>query len=85
MTTLYLQDENFKSLGAIAYHDSHYPINNTPYDGRGGGGGLFSRHYFDHTGMEIGLVIPYLFSVDMGVQVFDTKRVWGDVSTTPLR
>jgi hypothetical protein len=70
-------DDLFSLLGATHYHDSHYPGRRRLYDGYETPGGLFSRHYFNAEDMEIGLVIPDLFSVGCGVQVFETPRVWG--------
>ena len=76
MFVLYQADEKFAGLGATHYHDSHYPVTRTSYYGHGRGGGLFSRHYFNKEGTEIGLFIPDLGEFSEG-QVFDTPRVWG--------
>lgn len=89
-TDIYQEDEAFVARGATHYHDSMYPpqgrhwsIERRTYVPTAS---LFSRHYFNAEGTEIGLVIPDLFSVGMGVQVFDKPRVWGiDHTLIPIR
>jgi len=80
-TTLEEQDKKFAERGATHYHDSHYPAQGALWSIERGyyvaHARLFSRHYFNPEGTEIGLVIPDMFSVGMGVQVFDKPRVWG--------
>ena len=76
MQTLHETDEHFASLGATHYHDAHYPEWVTY--GYRQGGGLFSRHYFNAQGTEIGYVLPdFLQFEGHGVHHFETPRVWG--------
>jgi len=75
--SLFQADEAYRELGATHYHDSHYPGSRRMCDWGWREGGLFSRHYFNAEGTEIGLVIPDFFPLDMGVQIFDKPRVWG--------
>lgn len=80
-TTLREQNRAFIELGAAHYHDSMYPPQGRHWSIERGTyvptARLFSRHYFNPEGTEIGLVIPDLFEIGGGVQVFDTPRVWG--------
>jgi len=70
----------FRVRGAMHYHDSHYPPQGRHWSIERGTyvptARLFSRHYFNAEGTEIGLCIPDLLP-EGGVQIFDTPRVWG--------
>lgn len=79
MMIYYLNEacDQFVSLGATHYHDCLYP---SRYDYRTGDytvpGSLFSRHYFNTEGTEIGYCIPDVLPYCQPF-VFDKPRVWG--------
>lgn len=74
MLSRYAMDKQFLALGATHYHLSYYPAKPVTYYGTEYGARIFSVHYFNKEGTEIGMYIP---DVSTKPQIFDEPRVWG--------
>lgn len=73
--TLADADRYFRNHGAVAFHNEYLPTRNEL--GFIKELELFSRHYFNIQGTEIGMVHPEFLKYHKMVQHFDTPRVWG--------
>jgi len=73
----YDADTYFASRGATHVHEDHYPTKRVwIYDHYQDASEVFSRHYFNAEGTEIGYVIPDFYKFGTGGE-FNPPRVWG--------